>query len=579
MALQDTPGSGDSHIVPLRIERGAVAEANDGPVGTIEQIVMDRTSGQMSALVIRRSDDGTEFELPARYIEVAESTGNHVRLSVTRRELADNPEMVKPYDPAQYAPVYQGEAMPEAAASRVATQSDQPVVTDIEENAAEMVVSGTEAAAGPEVAPVTGAASATEPGWWTPQSGVAPGGRESLEDTTPTVKLNATQPSTGEAIAGEQQAAPAPEASPTPATTGALMGGKPSTSGMGEKSYVPTSPAPALDTVPTSANLPPYTNEHPDQTNAAGSAGEAAAVAPETPNLAPATDIPQTSAAPGIEPANATPLESSAQHASQADVTELSAAEIGVPPAPEPPALTATTITSPVIEPPTSASLTEPAPAALPTQATTPAQPQVLDDIKDRIPQILLSLGSSPAVLLAFGGLAAGLASGIILRRQTSAPTRTRKAMERAGGSAAATADRTRGQAGAIASQARDAAAQLAQSGQEMLRRAGEGAQAKALDAQAQLPSKSNRLVQRTQDVAAQTREQAKATAAETRKQAAEAGQVAKKRARRTVRRFRWFRRGLALGAAIGVLYAPQPGDQLRSRLANTIEEWRSRIA
>lgn len=589
MALQNTPGSGDSHVVPLRIERGAVAEASDGPVGTIEQIVMDRTSGQMSTLVIRSRDDGTEFELPARYIEVAESTGNHVMLNVTRRELADNPEMVKPYNPEQYSPVYQGEAMPESAANRVALESERPVVTDIEENAAEMVVSDTEPATGAQTSATrtdtdaaveaAGSAAAATPGWWTPQPATARDASVTADDTTPTVKLNTTQPSTGEAIAGEPRTAPAPEASPTPATTGALMGGKPSTSGMGEKSYVPTSPAPALDTVPTSPNLPPYTSERPERTDATSRDDEAAAVAPETPNLAPATDVPQTGTAPGIEPANVTPLESSAQPATQADVNEQSASEVGVPPADEPPVLASSAITSPIVEPPLGTGLTSPAPVTPPTGATTPAPPQVLDQLKDRIPAMLASLGRSQTLLLVVGGLSAGLASGIVLRRQTSASNETRRAMERARSNASVAADRARGQAGATASQARDTAAQFAHSARGALRRAGDRAQAKALDVQAQLPGTSDRLAERTQDTAARVGKQAKATAAETGKQEKEAGKHAKKGAKRAARRFRWFRRGLVAGAALSVLYAPQPGDELRSRIVNTIDEWRSRIA
>lgn len=588
MALQRTPDPGDAHTVPLRIERGAVAQAVDGPVGTIEQIVVDRTSGQMSALVIRGSDSGSEFELPVRYIEFAESTGNHVQLKLSRRDLADNPEMVKPYNPQLYTPVYQGEAMPASVAHRVATESERPVVTDIEENAAEMVVTGKDTVAGSAPAAALGAAAPASGARWTPRTDTEPGASAAAaEDTTPTVKLNAAQPSTGEAVAGDQESAPAPEASPTPATTGALMGGKPSTSGMGEKSFVPPSSAPALDTVPTSTNLPPYTTEHPDQP-------DEAVTASTTPNLASATDVPQA-VTPGMEPTDATPLESSAQPASQADVNEISTADKGgepadITPAPfradaqgtpesvappdtalgagEVPVQTTTVLAPHIVEPPLERGSTEPAPTSMPPTPTTPAQPQVLDQMKDRVLAMLVSLGRSPTVLLAVGGLTAGLITGLVLRQRRSARDQAQRAASHATERTKTAVDRTRDQASSAASQALDVAALLSQSAHAALQRASEKTQAMARDAQATVPASAE-----------QPSQQAKVTAAQSREQAKDAGRQAKKRAKRAARRFRWFRRGLVAGAALGMLYAPRPGVEVRSRLANTIQGLRSRSA
>lgn len=575
MALQDTPGSGDTHVMPLRIERGAVAEATDGPVGTIEQIIMDRTSGQVSALVIQSSDTGNEFELPARYADAGRSTNHHVYLKLSRRELLDNPDMVRPYNPEQYTPVYQGEAMPEQAATRMAAESERPVITDIEENAAELVVADADQSpAQPAARTDTGVGTGTTTGR------VVPSARADMaEDATPTVKLNATQPSTGQSIRGDQDTAPAPEVSATPATTGALMGGKPSTSGMGEKSYVPPSPAPALDTVPTSPNLPPYTVEHP----------------------------PEEAAAPGMEPANATPVGSSAYPASQALVDEMpatTAADTGaggtpesVPPPDlalgggETPVLTETVITAGAGEP----TLTD----------RTPAQPQMLDTLKDRMPSLLLSLGRSPVVLLAAGGLTAGIVAGIALRRRNDPGYQARRAVNRTKDRAQSAAGQAKAQAGITASQARDAAAQLAQSAQTALKRTGDRVQAKAQEAQARMSGGTDQLSDQAKGTAketasqvaaqtkataaqmrdqakakaAQVREQAKAGAEQARGQAKDAGRQARKGAKRTARRFRWFRRGLVVGGAVSILYAPQPGAELRTRLSNTIEELRSRIA
>lgn len=569
MAPQNTPNSGDSRVVQLRIERGAVAEATDGPVGTIEQIVVDRTTGQVSALVIRASDNDTEFELPARYIDVAESTGDHVRLELSRRDFTSNPEMARPYNPEQYTPVYQGEAMPESAANRMAAESDRPVVTDVEANAAGLAVSEP-GPASPGDAMTTASATSTP----TDTAARRRSDTAAQEDVTPTVKLNTAQPSTGEAIAGEQRTAPAPETSATPATTGALMGGKPSTSGMGEKASVPTSPAPALDTIPTSTDLPPYTNQ--------GERGAALATSPATPNLAPETDALQ------MEPPTATPVGSSAQPASQADVNVGSAGSEGGSPAneaPEPfPASAQATPES--VAPPdpalgsgevpvlaeTAISPTAYEPPMAETTETTPAQPQMLDQLKERVPGLLASLGRSPALLLAVGGLTAGIVAGIALRRRDGAGARMQR-----------TARQATDQAGAATQQARDVVSQLARSAQEALRSAGETAQAKAQDAQAQLPGGNKQLTQQAKETAAQvkaaaaqTREQAREQAKETARQAQ---RNAQKSAKRTARRFRWFRRGLVVGGAVSMLFAPQPGSELRSRIGAAVEDWRSRMS
>lgn len=599
MALQQTPGPDESRVMPLRIERGAVAEATDGPVGTIEQIVVDRTSGQMSTLVIRSSDDNTEFELPVRYIAFADSTGNHVRLNLSRHDLADNPEIARPYDPDQYTPLYQGEAVPQTVAGRVAAESDRPVVTDVEENAAGLVITGASAEmpAAATAAPATPASTDT-----------AASGRRDVaakEDTTPTVKLNAAQPSTGEPIVGEQGAAPAPETSTTPATTGALMGGKPSTSGMGEKSYVPTSPAPALDTVPTSSDLPPYANQQQQEEESAE---------------------PSAPATPRMEPPTATPVESSAQPASQADVdvnVESEEREGGMPAndAPEPfpagaqatpesvappdpalgsgevPVLTETVISPIAYAPPLvnmgqtdRTDVTSYPAESGPTTQMTPAQPQMLDQLKERLPGLLASLGRSPALLLAAGGLTAGIAAGMTLRRRDSAGARAQRTAGQVGSQAKATAARTTDQASVTAQQARDVAAQLARGAQDALRSASEAAQAKAREAQAQLPGSGTQLVQQAKEAvaqmkeaAAQTREQAKEQAAQTREQAKatarQAQQQAQRSAKRTARRFRWFRRGLIAGGALGMLFAPRPGSELRSRIGTAVEDWRSRMS
>src|SRR5262249_11535088 len=49
--------------------------------------------------------------------------------------------------------------------------------------------------------------------------------------------------------------------------------------------------------------------------------------------------------------------------------------------------------------------------------------------------------------------------------------------------------------------------------------------------------------------------------------------------AKRRTHHVRWFRRGLLLGGVAALLYAPQPGAQLRARLTGALDRWTSRIA
>lgn len=207
MALQETPGSPDMGVVQFRIERSAAAMGSDGQLGTVEQIVVDRGSGELRALVVQRSD-GQEFELPATHIKRA--TGDHVYLDVGAADLANNPEIAAPYDPEQYVPVYEGQMAPTGHAARAARDAERPVVTNVEEDAAQVIA--------PTTSTDAAAATATD------------------ADATMTLPRSGTQP------------APTAQPSPVESTTGDLVGDKPSTSGMGAASTIPPSPAPPQDT-------------------------------------------------------------------------------------------------------------------------------------------------------------------------------------------------------------------------------------------------------------------------------------------------------------------------------------------
>lgn len=435
MAVQNTSGEGDVNVVQFRIERGAEALATDGRIGIVEQLVVDRTSGQLLSLVIRGEETNTEFEMPAAH--VLRSTGDHVYLDISRADLTNNPEITTPYDPALYVPVYQGDAMPPGVASRVAAEREKPVVTDVEQDAAQLIAP--EATATPRDDDLASA------------------------DSTPTLKLGrvegANRPPTdwNEAVGTQDRPVPVPETSPTPETTGPLMGGKPSTGGMGTASTVPSSTDPALDTVATSPDLPPYTTEHPAETQ------------PPTPNLVTANEA-------AVMPEAMTPE-----------------ATTGIP-------MQRTESQAPV---PTS-----------PEQTTVPARQ--LADLRDHLPDLLVNMAKSPEIWILAGSLGAGIAGGIVARRRTV----TRKA-----------------------------AAPLHQ-------------------ASGALELAQNRLA----ETVGETLEGAKRTSARTRQQV-------RKSARRAARRGRWFRRGLLLGSAGAMLFAPQRGEETRMQLKARLERLRSRIA
>lgn len=137
MATQQGPTPDDTGLVQFQIQRGAQAEATDGLVGTVEQIVVDRNTGELRALVIRSADGRSEFELPAQFVR--RSTGDHVYLGLSTEQIASNPRLTQPYDPNQYIPVYEGQMEPASGASEIAHETGHPIVTDVETDSAQVV--------------------------------------------------------------------------------------------------------------------------------------------------------------------------------------------------------------------------------------------------------------------------------------------------------------------------------------------------------------------------------------------------------------------------------------------------------
>src|SRR5215813_6303893 len=98
MTTHDMPGSADANLVRYPYRRGArVVGADGAPVGTLEQIVVDRDSGVLRGLIVRSPSGEREFELPED--RVSHNEGDIVHLSVRSDELATHPELARPYNP------------------------------------------------------------------------------------------------------------------------------------------------------------------------------------------------------------------------------------------------------------------------------------------------------------------------------------------------------------------------------------------------------------------------------------------------------------------------------------------------
>ena len=121
----------------IRIGRGAIAMGTDDALGRVQQIIMDQRTGELQALVIA-TDDAHQLELPATH--VLRATGSTVYLDVSMADLREHPEMATPYNPNQYIPVRENPFLPASEASRGARFSERPVVTNIEHDAVGVVV-------------------------------------------------------------------------------------------------------------------------------------------------------------------------------------------------------------------------------------------------------------------------------------------------------------------------------------------------------------------------------------------------------------------------------------------------------
>ncbi|MGZ3676807.1 MAG: PRC-barrel domain-containing protein, partial [Ktedonobacterales bacterium] len=241
MAFSDTSGASgasdaqNTPIVRHHIERGDTATGADGgTIGTVVQLVMDRATGQPSAIVVHSDESNSEFELP--WSHIVDTAGKQVQLDVRSKDIAS---VARSYNPEEYVPVDTGQAVPPTQADQIAQEEGRPVVTAVQPDAVELVE--------PQ-APVD---EATRPYASLPPSNLKRTAPLTAEPTAPTQPL-AGRRQGASAEQGELKTeteretmkpapnAPPVEPSPLTSTEGELVGGKPSTSGTGAASTVPT---------------------------------------------------------------------------------------------------------------------------------------------------------------------------------------------------------------------------------------------------------------------------------------------------------------------------------------------------
>ncbi|HEV8190773.1 MAG TPA: PRC-barrel domain-containing protein, partial [Ktedonobacterales bacterium] len=142
MTLENTPESGGANVSRVHIERGAVVMGTDGPLGTVEQIVMDENTGELRALIVRGGRIGAdteEVEIAASNVVPGTAAGHQVDLDIGLADIRAHPDLVRSYDPNRYVPVHEEVVLAASEASRAAAFSERPVVAEIRENAAEIV--------------------------------------------------------------------------------------------------------------------------------------------------------------------------------------------------------------------------------------------------------------------------------------------------------------------------------------------------------------------------------------------------------------------------------------------------------
>lgn len=521
MALNETPPTSGQAGQPLsaaHLERGMAAVGPDGPFGTIEQIVVERGTGALRSLIIRGTDSGAEFELPAKHVDTTRTTARQVFFDIGRADLAKQPGLAAPYDPDQYVPVYQGEIAPHEQAARVAMEQSQPVVTEVEQNAAEVIL------------PETPDAATTRP----------------LRRTDERAATTRTQPA----------ATPAQQPSTQQSTTGELVGGKPSTSGMGSASSVPAGTAadqPRV-TMRRDSTAAPEDRGYEDRSRDVRAVGETTDVLPvnPSPQAIQAQEVADQLIKPGELPGGSRPPDRELYESPQkplADRIDSTGQTTWSTPAniPEPqPDRTGAAVVGEQL--PVGATLGEP------TQTVPPRALRGLGLEHEPASGGWLARLTTPLTLgLAGLGLGGGALIGVLaaIRQRRTSPSHKAKSL-----------------AGNLA----DTASSAAEQARSLIGQSSDSTSSTVDDARKAVSKAAARLSRQAQPTLQDTAKQAQKSATRT-------GRVVRKGTKRTARRARWFRNGLVIGAVSAVLFAPESGAAVREQLARRVDEWRSRAA
>ncbi|HEX8032361.1 MAG TPA: hypothetical protein VF510_00855 [Ktedonobacterales bacterium] len=495
MAFSDTSGASDAQNTPIvrhHIERGDTAMgADDAAVGVVVQLVMDRATGQPSAIVVHSDESNSEFELPWSHIVTTGS--NQVQLDVRSNDIAS---VARPYTPEQYVPVDTGQAVPPMQADQIAKDEGRPVVTAVQPDAVELVE------------PLDPLDEATRPYGTLPPSNLQRTAPLTGEPSGPTRPL-AGRRQKANAEQGEvkteterQTMKPAPnpppmEPSPLTSTEGELVGGKPSTSGVGAASTVPT---PGTERSDEGLNAP---EPNPADLAAPTSSARQPEVTMSTrpvPNTT-ATSVP----APAMPQAATTPVSQFSGKVQQIGSTVQQRAQE----------------------------------MAATAQQTGKQVAQTAQQRTQQARQTVAERWNSPlATGMAAAGLALGVVVGVIAAIRQRQASRSNQ-LKTAGKQASSSALKAQDVAGGLLGQAQASAQQIV-----------------------------GDTSRRAQDAALRAQEKAARTSVQ-----------AKRTAKRAARRARWFRNGLLIGGVLGILFAPEPGVELRTQLANRVEQWRSKIA
>lgn len=531
---QSTDGQAGQPLAAAHLERGMAAVGPDGPFGTIEQIVVERGTGTLRSLIIRGTDSGAEFELPATHVDTTRTTARQVFFDIGRADLAKQPGLAAPYDPDQYVPVYRGEVAPHAQAARVAMEQSQPVVTDVEQNAAEVILPETTGAATTRPLRRTDERAATPHG----ETGAAPMRREGMAERTQPAATPARQPST-------QQS-----------TTGELVGGKPSTSGMGSASTVPASTAadqPRV-TMRRDSTAAPEDRGYEDRSRDVRAVGETTDVLPvnPSPQAIQAQEVADQLIKPGELPRGArTPDRELYENPQKplADRIDSSGQTTWSTPAniPEPqPDRTGAAVVGEQL--PVGATLGEP------TRTVPPRALRGLGLEHEPAAGGWLARLTTPLTLgLAGLGLGGGALIGVLaaIRQRRTSPSHKAKSL-----------------AGNLA----DAASSAAEQARSLIGQSSDSTSSTVDDARKGVSKAAARFSRQAQPTLQGTAKQAQKSATRT-------GRAVRKGTKRTARRARWFRNGLVIGAVSAVLFAPESGAAVREQLARRVDEWRSRAA